>query len=79
MDQVAIKLLRFEQEQISWSSTSVALRDIKTLYALSSCQFYQDCKIMGMVDFIFGNAIDIFQSYEINASLSIQGQQKTLR
>ncbi|MCO5596967.1 hypothetical protein L7F22_051038 [Adiantum nelumboides] len=49
-----------------------------TLYALSSRQFYRECKIMGTVDFIFGNAIAIFQNCEIIARLPMQGQQNTL-
>ncbi|XP_073043888.1 probable pectinesterase/pectinesterase inhibitor 54 [Primulina eburnea] len=33
-----------------------------TLYALSLRQFYRECDIYGTVDFIFGNAVAMFQS-----------------
>lgn len=49
-----------------------------TLYALSSRQFYRECKISGTVDFIFGNAIAVFQDCEIVARLALQAQQNTI-
>lgn len=49
-----------------------------TLYALSSRQFYRDCKIYGTVDFIFGNAIASFQSCDLLARRPLQGQQNTI-
>ncbi|KAJ4980174.1 hypothetical protein NE237_010954 [Protea cynaroides] len=49
-----------------------------TLYTHSLRQFYGECDIYGMVDFIFGNAVVVFQNCNIYARLPIQGQSDTL-
>ncbi|KAH7445564.1 hypothetical protein KP509_01G014700 [Ceratopteris richardii] len=49
-----------------------------TLYALSSRQFYRDCVVSGTVDFIFGNAIALFQNCNITARLPLSSQKNTL-
>jgi pectinesterase len=38
-----------------------------TLYAASGRQYYRDCYIEGHVDFIFGNAIAVFENCEIHS------------
>lgn len=48
-----------------------------TLYALSSRQFYRECKIYGTVDFIFGNAIAVFQNCELVARVGLEQQVNT--
>lgn len=48
-----------------------------TLYALTSRQFYRNCRISGTVDFIFGNAIAVFQNTEIIARVPLPEQQNT--
>lgn len=48
-----------------------------TLYPISGRQFFTQCKIMGTVDFIFGNALAVFQSCELIARQPGPGQQNT--
>ncbi|KAH7289727.1 hypothetical protein KP509_30G016400 [Ceratopteris richardii] len=48
-----------------------------TLYPLSGEQFYKNCKILGTVDFIFGNALAVFQNCELGARLPTLGQSNT--
>ena len=49
-----------------------------TLYALSGRQLYRECRIYGTVDFIFGNAIAVFQSCELVARLPLAEQTNTV-
>ncbi|KAH7298339.1 hypothetical protein KP509_25G038100 [Ceratopteris richardii] len=48
-----------------------------TLYALSSRQFYRECQIYGTVDYMFGNAVAVFQNCALWARKPNQGQQNT--
>ncbi|KAH7352647.1 hypothetical protein KP509_19G056000 [Ceratopteris richardii] len=48
-----------------------------TLYALANRQFYTGCNIYGTVDFIFGNAIAVFQSCNILGRLPSKNQRNT--
>ncbi|CAA0826422.1 Probable pectinesterase/pectinesterase inhibitor 34 [Striga hermonthica] len=49
-----------------------------TLYAHSQRQFYRDCDIHGTVDFIFGNAVVVFQSCNIHARKPMPNQKNTI-
>ncbi|MCO5615156.1 hypothetical protein L7F22_069445 [Adiantum nelumboides] len=48
-----------------------------TLYALANRQFYTGCNIYGTVDFIFGNAIAVFQNCNILGRLPSPNQHNT--
>lgn len=45
-----------------------------TLYAYTQRQFYRECDIYGSVDFIFGNAVAVFQSCNILARKGLGGR-----
>ncbi|KAI6700320.1 hypothetical protein NL676_014644 [Syzygium grande] len=49
-----------------------------TLYAYSSRQFYQDCDVMGTIDFIFRNAAAVFQNCTILPRQPLSFQYNTL-
>ena len=48
-----------------------------TLYALANRQFYTSCIISGTVDFIFGNAIAVFQRCKISGRRPMPKQKNT--
>ncbi|XP_038874841.1 probable pectinesterase/pectinesterase inhibitor 61 [Benincasa hispida] len=49
-----------------------------TLYVHSNRQFFRECDIYGTVDFIFGNAVVVFQSCNIYARKPMPGQKNTI-
>ncbi|CAL9195668.1 unnamed protein product [Musa hybrid cultivar] len=49
-----------------------------TLYVYSQRQFYRNCDIYGTVDFIFGDAVVVFQSSNIYVRKPMSGQQNTV-
>lgn len=49
-----------------------------TLYVHSNRQFFRECDIYGTVDFIFGNAVVVFQSCNIYARKPMAGQKNTI-
>ncbi|GMH16588.1 hypothetical protein Nepgr_018429 [Nepenthes gracilis] len=49
-----------------------------TLYAHTNRQFYRECTITGTVDFMFGNAVAVFQSCQILAKKGLPNQKNTV-
>jgi pectinesterase len=49
-----------------------------TLYAHHNHQFYRECRISGTVDFIFGDALVVFQKCEILPRQALPGQSNTI-
>ncbi|KGN49865.1 probable pectinesterase/pectinesterase inhibitor 61 [Cucumis sativus] len=49
-----------------------------TLYVHSNRQFFRECDIYGTIDFIFGNAVVVFQSCNIYARKPMAGQKNTI-
>ncbi|KAL3825502.1 hypothetical protein ACJIZ3_021531 [Penstemon smallii] len=49
-----------------------------TLYARDQRQFFRECKIMGTVDFIFGDGTVVFQACEVLARQALPGQLNTI-
>lgn len=49
-----------------------------TLYVYSQRQFYRNCDIYGTVDFIFGDAVVVFQSCNMYLRKPMSGQENTV-
>ena len=49
-----------------------------TLYPHHNRQFYRECRISGTVDFIFGDALVVFQKCEILPRQALPGQSNTI-
>ncbi|KAF9593367.1 hypothetical protein IFM89_022066 [Coptis chinensis] len=49
-----------------------------TLYARLLCQFYRECRITGTIDYIFGNAVVVFQNCQILAKKGLPNKKNTI-
>ncbi|KAH9602139.1 hypothetical protein KSS87_019809 [Heliosperma pusillum] len=49
-----------------------------TLYAHANRQFFKQCTITGTVDFMFGDAVALFQNCQIQARLGLSNQKNTI-
>lgn len=49
-----------------------------TLYAHTNRQFYRECTITGTVDFMFGDAVAVFQNCQIHARKGLPNQKNTI-
>ncbi|KAL0407920.1 UNVERIFIED_CONTAM: putative pectinesterase/pectinesterase inhibitor 22 [Sesamum radiatum] len=63
----AVAITSVSNQSAFFQCTFLGYQD--TLHARSGCQFYRECNIYGTVDFVFGAAAAIFQSYNIFARL----------
>ncbi|GJU12539.1 putative pectinesterase [Tanacetum coccineum] len=61
--QQAVALLSGSDQSVFYRCSIQGYQD--TLYTFSSIQFYKECQIYGTVDFIFGDALAVFQDCEI--------------
>lgn len=59
----AVALLVASDHSVFYRCSIAGYQD--TLYALSLRQFYRECDIYGTIDFIFGNAVAVFQNCQI--------------
>ncbi|KAH7854749.1 hypothetical protein Vadar_017381 [Vaccinium darrowii] len=63
----AVALSSTSEYSVYYKTTILGYQD--TLYAWEGRQFYRDCNIYGSVDFIFGDAIAVFQNCNLYARL----------
>ncbi|KAL4575932.1 hypothetical protein LXL04_012019 [Taraxacum kok-saghyz] len=67
----AVALLSGADQSIFYHCSIEGYQD--TLFTFSSKQFYKECKIFGTVDFIFGDALAVFQDCEIFLRKPVHG------
>jgi pectin methylesterase-like acyl-CoA thioesterase len=74
--QQAVALMSNSDKSIFYRCQIDAFQD--TLYVHANRQFYRECNIYGTVDFIFGDAVVVFQNCNIFAKVPMPGQQNTI-
>ncbi|XP_022922302.1 probable pectinesterase/pectinesterase inhibitor 61 [Cucurbita moschata] len=72
----AVALRLSADHAVVFRSNVIGYQD--TLYVHSNRQFFRECDIYGTIDFIFGNAVVVFQSCNIYARKPMSGQKNTI-
>ncbi|XP_058181299.1 pectinesterase-like, partial [Rhododendron vialii] len=72
----AVALRSSSDHSVFYSCSFVGYQD--TLYVDTQRQFYRDCDIYGTIDFVFGNAVAMFQNCNFYARKPLGNQQNVI-
>ncbi|KAI9096348.1 hypothetical protein K1719_026067 [Acacia pycnantha] len=73
----AVAVLNTANMSVFYSCSLEGYQD--TLYAHSNKQFYRECNIYNMIDFIFGNVATMFQNCNIYVRKPMRGQFNAIK